>query len=69
MVAFFEYIPLIVFFIFYKMFDVFIATGALIVTSALHLIVMKATGKPILNRHWIFFGFNRCIWWLNHILP
>ncbi|MDG1733008.1 MAG: septation protein A [Thalassotalea sp.] len=56
MVAFFEYIPLIVFFIFYKMFDVFIATGALIVTSALHLIVMKATGKPILNRHWIFFG-------------
>ncbi|WNC74103.1 septation protein A [Thalassotalea psychrophila] len=56
MVAFFEYIPLIVFFVFYKMFDVFIATGALIVTSALHLVVMKATGKPILNRHWIFFG-------------
>ncbi len=56
MVAFFEYIPLIIFFIFYKMFDVFIATGALIVTSALHLVVMKATGKPILHRHWIFFG-------------
>ena len=56
MVAFFEYIPLVVFFIFYKMFDVFIATGALIVTSALHLIVMKATGKKILTRHWIFFG-------------
>lgn len=56
MVAFFEYIPLVVFFIFYKMFDVFIATGALIVTSALHLVVMKATGKAILTRHWIFFG-------------
>lgn len=56
MAAFLEYIPLVIFFIFYKFFDIFIATGALIATSALHLLVLKIQRKPIHNRQWIFFS-------------
>ncbi|WP_371378872.1 septation protein A [Thalassotalea aquiviva] len=56
MAAFLEYIPLIVFFIFFKLFDVFVATGALIVASVLHLLVLKLQKKPIEKRQWIFLG-------------
>ncbi|OUS30704.1 septation protein A [Thalassotalea sp. 42_200_T64] len=56
MAAFLEYIPLVVFFVVYKFFDIFIATGALIATSALHLIVLKLQGKSIPTRQWVFFG-------------
>lgn len=56
MAAFLEYIPLVVFFVVYKLFDIFIATGALIATSALHLIVLKLQGKSIPTRQWVFFG-------------
>lgn len=54
MAALLEYIPLVIFFVFYKMFDVFVATGALIVTSILQIIVLKVQKKPILNRQWVF---------------
>lgn len=57
MAAFLEYIPLVFFFVFFKMFDIYVATGALIVASAVHLISLKVMKKPVLTRQWVVFGF------------
>ncbi len=56
MAALLEYIPLIIFFVFYKMFDVFVATGALMVASILQIIILKIQKKPIEKRQWVFLG-------------
>ena len=34
-----DFLPLVVFFIFYKLYDIFVASGALIVASALALVI------------------------------
>lgn len=47
MKQFLDFIPLIIFFILYKMFDIYIATGALIVTSALQIIATYYFYKKI----------------------
>lgn len=54
--AFFEFIPLIIFFIFYKFADIYWATGALIVTSALHILYFFATKQKVPTKTWIFFA-------------
>ena len=54
--ALLEYIPLVVFFIFYKFADIYWATGSLIVTSALQIIYYLIKKKPVPKRNWIFFG-------------
>ncbi|XQW86609.1 septation protein A [Thalassotalea piscium] len=54
--AIFEYIPLIVFFIFYKFADIYWATGSLIVTSAIQISYYLIQKKPIPKRNLIFFG-------------
>ena len=56
MAALLEYIPLIVFFIVYKMVDVFAATGALIVATAVQLIIFKLIKKPIAKHHLYLFA-------------
>ncbi|TKB45755.1 septation protein A [Thalassotalea mangrovi] len=56
MTAFFEFIPLIIFFVVYKMVDIYWATGALIVAAALQMIVMKIQGKEIPQKQWWLFG-------------
>jgi len=53
--ALFEYLPLIVFFIFYKIFDLYWATGSLIVLSALQIIIYIVRKKPVPKRNWILF--------------
>ncbi len=55
MKALLEYLPLIVFFIFYKFLDIYWATGALIVLSALQILGHYVLKKPIPKRHWVFF--------------
>jgi len=55
MYALLEYTPLIIFFIFYKVFDIYWATGALIVLSALQIIIHFILKKPIPKRYWMFF--------------
>jgi intracellular septation protein len=54
--AVFEYVPLIIFFIFYKFADIYWATGSLIVTSALQIIYYLVRKEPVPMRNWIFFG-------------
>jgi len=54
--AIFEYLPLIIFFVFYKFGDVYWATGSLIVTSALQILYYIIKKQPIPKRNWIFFA-------------
>jgi len=54
--AIFEYLPLVIFFIFFKFGDLYWATGSLIVTSALQILYYIIKRKPIPKRNWIFFG-------------
>ncbi|WP_394174556.1 septation protein A [Thalassotalea litorea] len=56
MTAFFEFIPLIIFFVVYKMVDIYWATGALIVAAAIQMIIMKIQGKEIPQKQWWLFG-------------
>ncbi|QBY03032.1 septation protein A [Thalassotalea sp. HSM 43] len=54
--ALLEYIPLIIFFIFYKTHDIFVATGALIVATVIHMAFLKIKKHPIPNRQWVIFA-------------
>lgn len=54
--ALFEYLPLVVFFIFYKLFDIYWATASLIVLSAVQISYYFIQKKPVPKRIWIFFG-------------
>ncbi|WP_440876827.1 septation protein A [Thalassotalea sp. PLHSN55] len=54
--ALLEYIPLVVFFIFYKFADIYWATGSLIVTSALQIVYYMVKKQPVPTRNWVFFG-------------
>ncbi|MEF1191751.1 septation protein IspZ, partial [Vibrio parahaemolyticus] len=42
-----DFIPLIIFFALYKMYDIYVATGALIVATAVQLIVTYALYKKV----------------------
>jgi len=54
--AFFEYAPLVIFFIVYKFADIYWATGALILISALQILYYFAKKEPVPTRNWVFFG-------------
>jgi len=54
--AFLEYIPLIIFFVFYKFSDIYWATGSLIVASAIQIAYFLIKKQPIPKRNLIFFG-------------
>lgn len=54
--AIFEYIPLVIFFVFYKFADIYWATGSLIVTSALQICYYLIKRQPVPTRNWVFFG-------------
>lgn len=54
--AIFEYLPLIIFFVFYKFGDLYWATGSLIVTSALQILYFVMKKQPIPKRNWVFFA-------------
>lgn len=54
--AILEYIPLIIFFIFYKFADIYWATGSLIVASAIQIGYYMFKKQPVPKRNWIFFG-------------
>ncbi|MGF1910696.1 septation protein A [Vibrio kasasachensis] len=42
-----DFIPLIIFFVLYKMFDIYVATGALIVASAIQIVLTYALYKKV----------------------
>ncbi|WDD96866.1 septation protein A [Thalassomonas actiniarum] len=54
--AIFEYLPLVIFFIFYKVFDIYWATASLIATSALQILYYFVKKQPVPTRNWVFFG-------------
>ncbi len=51
-----EYIPLIIFLLFYKFADLYWATGSLIVTSALQILYYLIKKEKVPTRNWIFFA-------------
>ncbi|MDP7593459.1 MAG: septation protein A [Litorilituus sp.] len=51
-----EYIPLVVFLLFYKFADLYWATGSLIITSALQILYYFLKKDKIPTRNWIFFA-------------
>ncbi|MBL4940262.1 MAG: septation protein A [Colwellia sp.] len=53
---FFEYLPLIIFFILTKFADFYWATGSLIVTTAIQLGYYRFKKEKIPTRHWIIFA-------------
>ncbi|MFD2166497.1 septation protein A [Thalassotalea euphylliae] len=54
--AFFEYVPLVLFFVVYKLYDIYAATAVLIVGSLLHIIYLYATTRKVPAKNWIIFG-------------
>ncbi|GHE90432.1 septation protein A [Thalassotalea profundi] len=54
--AIFEYLPLVIFFIFYKFADIYWATGSLIVTSALQIGYYLYKKQAIPKRNLVFFA-------------
>lgn len=54
--ALLEYLPLIIFFVIYKFQDVYWATAALIIASALQIIYHVIKKEPVPKRNLIFFG-------------
>jgi len=54
--AVFEFIPLIIFFIFYKFVDIYWATGSLIVTSAIQILYFVIRKEKVPTKYWVFFG-------------
>jgi len=56
MQALLEFLPLLVFFAVYKMYDIFWATGALILASAIQILFTYLKTKSIPKKQWIFFA-------------
>lgn len=54
--AFLEYIPLVIFFVFYKFADIYWATGSLIVASAIQISYYLIKKQPVPKRNLVFFG-------------
>ena len=57
-----EYLPIIAFFVFYKVADIYVATGVLMAGAVVQVIGLKLLKHPLTTRHWvlplvvIFFG-------------
>ncbi|MGM0524802.1 MAG: inner membrane-spanning protein YciB [Pseudomonadota bacterium] len=48
-----EYLPIIAFFVFYKLADIYVATGVLMAGTVIQLLGLKLLKQPITNRHWV----------------
>ncbi|ASG65398.1 septation protein IspZ [Idiomarina piscisalsi] len=48
-----EYIPIIAFFVFYKMADIYVATGVLMAGTVVQLLGLKLLRQPLTTRHWV----------------
>jgi len=56
MQAFFEFLPLVIFYVVWKFTDIYWATGSLIAMSALQVLFYIVQRKPVPKKTWIFFG-------------
>lgn len=48
-----EYIPIIAFFVFYKLADIYVATGVLMAGTVIQLLGLKLLKHPLTTRHWV----------------
>ncbi|MCH2454886.1 MAG: septation protein IspZ [Idiomarina sp.] len=48
-----EYIPIIAFFVFYKLADIYVATGILMAGTVVQLLGLKLLKHPLTTRHWV----------------
>jgi len=48
-----EYLPIIAFFVFYKVADIYVATGVLMAGTVLQILTLKLLKQPITTRHWV----------------
>lgn len=48
-----EYVPIIAFFVFYKLADIYVATGVLMAGTVLQVIGLKLLKYPLTTRHWV----------------
>ncbi len=55
-----EFLPLLAFFISYYLFDVYVATGTLIVATAVQLLLLKLLFGSIARNNWIIFAIILC---------
>lgn len=53
--AFFEYIPLVIFFAIYSLVDIYWATASLIATAALQIVYFVAKREPVPTKNWVLF--------------
>ena len=53
---FFEFIPIILFFIAYKLYNIYVATGVVIVATLIQVIYSRLTGKTVSMMQWITLG-------------
>ena len=48
-----EYLPIIAFFVFYKLADIYVATGVLMAGTVLQILGLKLLQHPVTTRHWV----------------
>ncbi|TDP31648.1 intracellular septation protein A [Idiomarina aquatica] len=48
-----EYLPIIAFFVFYKLADIYVATGVLMAGTVLQILGLKLLKHPMTTRHWV----------------
>lgn len=56
MVLLLEYLPIVLFFVFYKMADIYVATAVLMAATIFQLLGLKLVKEPLTPRHWIILG-------------
>ena len=49
----FDLLPLVLFFAFYQLYDIYTATGVLMAAMVAQIVLMKLAGRPVEKMHWI----------------
>jgi intracellular septation protein len=52
----FDFLPLVVFFIFYRLFDIYVATEVLMAAMLVQILLMKLFNRPVEKMQWITLG-------------
>lgn len=52
----FDFLPILLFFVAYKVADIYVATGVAIVATVLQIAWLKVTGKPVESSQWLSLG-------------
>ena len=53
----FDFFPILLFFVAFKTYDIFVATGVAIVASIIQVAWLKFSGRKVETMHWITLGW------------